>query len=1781
MRYKSRCKQSLSLLVVMMLFLLPMIQAASISNVRAEDITENSAIVRWETDEAADGFVEYGEGEELARRGDARQVTQHEFPLTRLAPETTYKYKVESGGMVDDNGGQFYSLQTLAPDTEAPALEVKGPELVAGTKVDLEIKTEVGVQVTVKVNEVSVRSVKAEEAEFTLTAIVLEGNRKNVVTVSVEDEAGNKESVVMEIFSDSTPPVIKLDEIPKLTGNNTVRLLGSVSENSSVEIFLNNRSVKKFQGKRIDQELRLKDGPNTIKVVAQDIAGAEDVEVLQIDADTVPPRVDFEFTKGTEYYEGRAETDITGETEPGAQVFLYVFQRRTDKFKADFRKPTAVVKADVAGKFTFEEISFPPSLLSGIGDLVPRQVPSGLQEILISPLDQLAQEQRKSYDVIIIAEDATGKSGSRKKQVNVNTCFSSNLGFDLINIPQFQAPFRLDPGLMEEGRETIQSVFNLTYRGTGVATVNQRTNLAEKPYEVLGEVKFEKACTQATRDSDDYKLGCQLLPGGTLRAQPNHDKSAYYVTSNLNRAADFIEKEDNVWEDFQKRQLKMPLKITVNYRERDAQGKLGSRKTQVICRDVGYFVDVPIDVAGFLPDGITDDVISGLNDTIVFIEEWVKPAMEKAIIVTGVSCVASFGAKLVTKFYRLFQSNFEPWITRFKPDDEKCPIVLGQNELYLESTINHWSKLPADRVPSGFDAKKLEDVCPSTAGAWKVEATVDQFYRWTCDRFFCRAVPARWTEDKPDKAINNVIQEQLSCTASSTGVYLEKVENCREALEKDVSNGRLIKDINPSVCYRDDQLKLYFADEKSQGNFKDTGFWRLRPVSTFKTGNIYDRSKDLIAYQPEGSETMLVSTNTQCSNECKKRKGYNAASDGWVIKSAAGKDVTAEQGCYLEKDGELLNGAGVLLGQNVKSEEGLPNKIGSGFYTKDCFVHADKPDEGRYQCVCELDKKPKAEESKGGRLAIEPQGSTETSTEEREEWQFRQARLFATSKGVSGTKYSKDRYYSGRDLSGAFGLDWGLDNFKSKKSVAEINPNSQYIGTFQSLCVPGINARINLLQSILIGFRGCLVEAKHTGLHDAGMCKTFFTQYVCGLIYKTVAYLGGSCSPLNFKDIGEGLGNIDEDGNIGAFFGAGFNAIPGAIEGTISEVQEDYGNAKLQQFFSSGSQGFAESICLAAFGYDFPLGLDFIRDAAYAFPTHTSALMPIAERELSTFDPLKGTAVFNYNLAGVILPGCKIRGYKTSLKCIGREDLGNPNVECRDQKCDCLQVEGSQPVSAGARTFPVNGGSSYSGLQSQQLHDMPIPSPQKVASQYRYDHVLLELFLGPGEKPEQCFDQGYRTSNGGKFYFPIVDVTPDEILQCSVHVATGRFLCPEISSFFGGGQTYFEHPFMSCLDSVEEEFVDCQTPNLFLEGQEIVVRPHIQLGKDAACLKISEASGLIEDKIIPLQGLSRPYAPRIALGQVNSDMVSGSGRGSIQTIKAGSSENCGGNQGSGQLRVIKHSTTAKGVTISFDFFPQDDGTFKLKIPTNVGVQLTNGYRITAGDRTLALGTNDKLTREQIDAAVFEVDGFEFDRVLGQATVKLGETKGTCTYRTTAGRSGSTANIGNLRLQTQLFQADAGGACVKAITPVPRSSLGKAPTHNQQVRVQLKSEQDSAAANLHRDFKAGRYEDVRRKAKAVVDEKKATVEEATAIYYWIASLIMVHQKNWVQTASGEVKSLLELFFDRNFLGESVPAYANSVKQNSEYQKICTYLCEVDDDAYAGGGGAHSAQCAAGC
>lgn len=98
------------------------LQQGAIHHVYIYDVTDVSFSVSWTTTTASNGIVNYGTSTPPGSSASdtVANTTTHYVQISGLTANTTYYISVESGGLVDDNGGSFYSVTTgpsLAPPT--------------------------------------------------------------------------------------------------------------------------------------------------------------------------------------------------------------------------------------------------------------------------------------------------------------------------------------------------------------------------------------------------------------------------------------------------------------------------------------------------------------------------------------------------------------------------------------------------------------------------------------------------------------------------------------------------------------------------------------------------------------------------------------------------------------------------------------------------------------------------------------------------------------------------------------------------------------------------------------------------------------------------------------------------------------------------------------------------------------------------------------------------------------------------------------------------------------------------------------------------------------------------------------------------------------------------------------------------------------------------------------------------------------------------------------------------------------------------------------------------------------------------------------------------------------------------------------------------------------------------------------------------------------------------------------------------------------------------------
>ena len=97
-------------------FFLPSAKSQNIpKDVKISNITDSSFTITWLTQDKADGFVVWGKSKSLGQTTNEETKAKgytHSATITNLEPETTYYFKINSGGDLYDNDGSPWEAKT-------------------------------------------------------------------------------------------------------------------------------------------------------------------------------------------------------------------------------------------------------------------------------------------------------------------------------------------------------------------------------------------------------------------------------------------------------------------------------------------------------------------------------------------------------------------------------------------------------------------------------------------------------------------------------------------------------------------------------------------------------------------------------------------------------------------------------------------------------------------------------------------------------------------------------------------------------------------------------------------------------------------------------------------------------------------------------------------------------------------------------------------------------------------------------------------------------------------------------------------------------------------------------------------------------------------------------------------------------------------------------------------------------------------------------------------------------------------------------------------------------------------------------------------------------------------------------------------------------------------------------------------------------------------------------------------------------------------------------------
>jgi len=213
----------------------------------------------------------------------------------------------------DAAGNVMVVERHLTVDTVPPALKVLTPvngSTTTSRYVAVNGTVEAGARLSV-----GGRDCPVSDGRFSAIVPLAEG--QNHVAVSAADAAGNLNSTVVLVLSDTTAPRIGISA-PADGSVVSVRFVGVSGETDGAFVTVGG-SPATLNGSLFSADVPLKDGDNYIEVVARDIAGNHNITTLHVVVDTRPP-----FLQVTSPAPGHitniASLTVSGATEPGAVV---------------------------------------------------------------------------------------------------------------------------------------------------------------------------------------------------------------------------------------------------------------------------------------------------------------------------------------------------------------------------------------------------------------------------------------------------------------------------------------------------------------------------------------------------------------------------------------------------------------------------------------------------------------------------------------------------------------------------------------------------------------------------------------------------------------------------------------------------------------------------------------------------------------------------------------------------------------------------------------------------------------------------------------------------------------------------------------------------------------------------------------------------------------------------------------------------------------------------------------------------------------------------------------------------------------------------------------------------------------------------------------------------------------------------------------------------------------------------------------------------------------------
>ena len=278
-----------------------------------------------------------------------------------------------------------------------------------------------------------------------------------------------------------------------------------------------------------------------------------------------------------------------------------------------------------------------------------------------------------------------------------------------------------------------------------------------------------------------------------------------------------------------------------------------------------------------------------------------------------------------------------------------------------------------------------------------------------------------------------------------------------------------------------------------------------------------------------------------------------------------------------------------------------------------------------------------------------------------------------------------------------------------------IDPTSDLISAFQSICLTAISEYLNHYKQILLMVKNCFNTILVTGDGSAGICKQVLSIYICDLIYFAIKCI--------IEKAGRGFGGSRSEVRGG--FSGFLSYISNSGAQTQNKIRSRYGSTGIYRSLFL-ERKLVHATCRFAFTGDWDYNIEGLLEQEVQVPIATTCYITGTRRFLTKDPSQQGRASFLYHLGVFIVAGAPETTYKVQLVCSG-ENTCDSDIDPNGNDCDCLHFrDGEQVIQVRAGPGRLRQGET---INVEEFREEERP--------YRYDKARILISYPRGGNSDQ------------------------------------------------------------------------------------------------------------------------------------------------------------------------------------------------------------------------------------------------------------------------------------------------------------------------------------------------------------------------------------------------------------------------------------------------------------